>query len=156
MKVETLRRITRDRRETFEWGNKLAGLLKSGDVVALYGELGSGKTVLAQGICEGLGVKDPVTSPSFTLVQEYTGRLAVAHFDFYRLNSLEEIEALDIDGYFERGGVSIVEWAEKGDPLFPETTFRVHIIRPEPGSEDEENIRELRMTTPPGRKLVQL
>ena len=83
MEREVLEIVSGSREETFGWGRRLADLLEVGDVVALYGELGSGKTVFAQGVCEGLEVREYVTSPSFTLIHEYEGRIRVFHFDFY-------------------------------------------------------------------------
>jgi len=153
MEMHPLHIVTRNQQETFGWGKRLASLLEEGDIVALYGELGSGKTVMAQGICEGLEVDTPVTSPSFTLIQEYIGRLKVYHFDFYRLESLSEIESLDIDSYFEQSGVCIVEWAEKGDMLFPDGYFKVHLDHPELNEHFDADARNLCVTPPPGRSL---
>ena len=153
MSTESFHVVTMNRQETFGWGKRFALLLQEGDIVALYGELGSGKTVLTQGICAGLNVKTPVTSPSFTLVQEYIGRLKVYHFDFYRLDSLDEIESLDIDGYIEQQGVCVIEWAEKGDVLLPKTYFKIYLAHPEIGQNVDENTRELCVIPPPGRHL---
>ncbi len=105
--------------ETYNWGKRLAGFLKSGDVVALYGELGSGKTVFVKGVCAGLEVHDVVTSPSFTLIQEYQGRMPVFHFDFYRLTTEHEVEDLNVFDYWESQGISLVEWADRGESLLP-------------------------------------
>ena len=115
--------------ETFEFGKSLAGILKAGDVIALYGDLGSGKTVLVQGVCQGLGVREFVTSPSFTIIQEYSGKYPVAHFDVYRLESTRAIENLDLDGYFEKNGISLIEWAEHGEPFLPPDRFSVRFER---------------------------
>jgi tRNA threonylcarbamoyladenosine biosynthesis protein TsaE len=114
---------------TFRLGRGMAGTLGPGSVVAIRGELGSGKTVLVQGICSGLGVTGFVTSPTFTLIQEYHGRLPVYHFDLYRLENLREIEDLDMTGYFESGGVSLIEWAERAGPLLPKGRIEVAIDR---------------------------
>lgn len=119
-------KITRSAEQTRQWGQKLAVELKRGDLVALYGDLGAGKTVLAQGICRGLGVKETVSSPTFTLVHEYRGRCPVFHFDFYRLSSLREAEDLDLEYYREREGISIVEWPERAESILPEK--RIDII----------------------------
>ena len=115
--------------ETYRLGEKLAQFLHAGDVVALSGELGTGKTVMIKGICNGLHVKEPVTSPSFTLVQEYSGRIPVFHFDFYRLEIIHEIEKLDLDYYFQMDGVCLIEWGEKGEPLLPKETLFIRIDR---------------------------
>ena len=115
--------------ETFECGKSLAGILRAGDVVALYGDLGSGKTVLVQGICQGLEVREFVTSPSFTIIQEYSGKFPVAHFDFYRLESIRAIENLDLDGYFEKSGISLIEWAERVELFLPRNRFSIRFDR---------------------------
>ena len=121
--------VSNHREETFNYGKRLANILKEGDVVALYGELGSGKTVFVQGICAGLDVQDVVTSPSFTLIQEYQGRLPVFHLDFYRLTSVHEVEDLDVLNYWESGGISLVEWADRGEALLPEGKIAVALDR---------------------------
>lgn len=115
--------------ETLNLGHRLAGYLVPGDVIGLKGELGSGKTVFVQGVGQGLNVSDDITSPSFTLVQEYRGTIPVYHFDFYRLNSISDIEDLDFDGYLERNGLVIIEWAENGEPLIPEHHIEVRFER---------------------------
>ena len=127
--MESVDRISTSPEETFRLGREFAGGLKPGSVVAISGELGSGKTVLVQGLCSGLGVSDCVTSPSFTLVQEYRGFCPVYHFDFYRLESVREIEDLDLERYFESGGVSLIEWAERAEPLLPDSRVRIRIER---------------------------
>jgi tRNA threonylcarbamoyladenosine biosynthesis protein TsaE len=83
------------------------------DVVCLTGSLGAGKTTLVQGIAEGIGVKDYVTSPTFIIINEYQGRIPFFHVDLYRLDSVEQIEDLGIEEYFYRGGACVIEWAEK-------------------------------------------
>lgn len=156
METDVLRVVSNDRDETYGWGKKLSGLLKIGDVIALYGELGTGKTVFAQGVCAGLDVYDYVTSPTFTLVQEYTGRMPVFHFDFYRVESLSEIEDLDIDGYMMAGGVCIVEWAEKGEALLPESRISVVLDRIAENGSVAVDKRSIRLTGPKGRGLSDL
>ena len=145
---EDLEIVSASHEETFDWGKRLAGILTNGDVIALYGELGSGKTVFTQGVCTGLGVEDYVTSPSFTLVQEYRGRLSVAHFDFYRLESAEDIEGLDIDGYLMADGVCIIEWAERGELFLPQSRISVYIDRMIEGGVISINERKIRLTGP--------
>lgn len=100
--------------ETRRFGALLGGLLRAGDVVLLHGDLGAGKTAFTQGIGEGLGVPGSISSPTFTLLKEYVGRLPLYHFDLYRLDDPLELEALGFDQYFYGEGVSIVEWAERG------------------------------------------
>ena len=105
--------------ETMELGRKIGEGLGPGDVVGLIGELGTGKTTFTQGLVQGLGVQGYVKSPSFTLVNEYKGRLPVYHLDLYRLGDINEIRELGIEEYFYSDGVTIVEWAEKAIPLLP-------------------------------------
>lgn len=108
-------------------GERLARLLKPGAVVALYGELGSGKTTLIKGIARGLGVREPVRSPSFVIITEYTGPIPVYHIDLYRLNSAEEALAVGLDSYLAGDGVCLVEWAERAEALFPPDTIRIRL-----------------------------
>ena len=94
-------------------------LLKAGDVIALVGDLGMGKTTLAQGVAQGMGIADSVTSPTFTLVQEYGRTLPLFHFDPYRLEQPEAMYDLGFEEYLERGGVVLVEWADRIAALLP-------------------------------------
>jgi len=106
---------TRSERETKELAKELAQKLRGGEVICLMGELGSGKTTFVQGLAEGLGVKAPIISPTFTLVREYFGRLPLFHVDAYRLNGLtvDEIQSqIGLWEYMERGGVVAIEWAD--------------------------------------------
>ena len=111
--------ITSSPEETREFGARLGGLARPGDVFLLVGKLGAGKTCLAQGIARGLGIRGYAASPSFVLVRELYGRLPLYHMDFYRLDNLEEIADLGLDDYFYGQGVTVVEWAEKGLSLLP-------------------------------------
>lgn len=105
--------------ETKDFGIKLGNILKSGDIVCLNGDLGAGKTTLTKSIGLGLGVTDYITSPTFTLINQYNGRLAVYHFDVYRLENVDELYDLGFDEYFYGKGVCIIEWAEKIEKLLP-------------------------------------
>ena len=99
---------------TLQLGRRLAPLLKAGDCVALYGELGAGKTCLVRGLAQGLGIaEDQVASPSFSLINEYPGPLPLFHMDCYRLNLDEEIEELGLEEYFDGPGITVIEWAER-------------------------------------------
>ena len=99
--------------ETQALGTKLAKRLQPGDVIAYFGDLGAGKTALTRGIAQGLGITDIVTSPTYTIVNEYlTGRLPLFHFDMYRLGSSDELFDIGWEDYLERGGVCAVEWSE--------------------------------------------
>jgi tRNA threonylcarbamoyladenosine biosynthesis protein TsaE len=117
--------------DTRELGRQLAERLKPGDVVALEGGLGAGKTLFVQGLAAGLGTDPgiPVTSPSYTLVHEYPGPVPLFHLDFYRLTRKESVLELGVEEYFDGGGVSAVEWAEKFAELFGPETIWVKIER---------------------------
>ena len=113
--------------ETAALGEALGRTLGPGDVVALYGELGSGKTCLVQGLVRGLGVTSPATSPTFVLVNEYRGRLPVHHVDAYRTGSLTELMDLGLLDLMGGDGVTLLEWADRAEPLLPARTIRVRI-----------------------------
>jgi tRNA threonylcarbamoyladenosine biosynthesis protein TsaE len=119
--------VTRNPDETIAWGRAFAARLRAGDVVALSGDLGAGKTCLTKGIAAGLGVTAPVTSPTFTLIHEYSGKLPVYHIDLYRLESPRDALAIGILDYFGGNGVCIVEWAEKIADLLPPNVWRMNI-----------------------------
>lgn len=99
--------------ETERVGEKLAALLRPGDILAYYGDLGAGKTAFTRGVAFGLGVTERVTSPTYTIVNEYTsGRMPLFHFDMYRLGSSDELFDIGWEDYLARGGVCAVEWSE--------------------------------------------
>ena len=99
--------------ETEAVGRKLAAQLQPGDVLAYYGDLGAGKTAFTRGLAAGLGVTEPVTSPTYTIVNEYlSGRLPLFHFDMYRLGSADELFDIGWEDYLARGGICAVEWSE--------------------------------------------
>ena len=104
--------ITNAPQETMNVGREIASGLKRGDVIYLSGELGSGKTVFVKGICQGLGVKERVTSSSFVIATEYRGKILVSHVDLYRLDD-KSIADLPIDEYIFNDGVTIIEWADR-------------------------------------------
>jgi tRNA threonylcarbamoyladenosine biosynthesis protein TsaE len=107
--------------ETESFGRKFAGNVKPGDVLALTGELGSGKTQFVKGLAAALGSKTTATSPTFTLIHEYSGgRLPIYHFDFFRIEDRQSAERLGLDDYFFGDGISVVEWADKFPDLIPE------------------------------------
>jgi tRNA threonylcarbamoyladenosine biosynthesis protein TsaE len=118
---------TRSARETEKLGERIGRALKANDVLALKGDLGAGKTTLIQGIAKGLGIKDYVTSPTFTLINEFKGRLALYHVDLYRLNDVCDAENIAIEEYFTKGGVTAIEWAEKIKELLPEKRIDISI-----------------------------
>lgn len=99
--------------ETQALGQKLASRLAPGDVIAYFGDLGAGKTAFTRGLAQGLGITDPVTSPTYTIVNEYLGgRLPLFHFDMYRLSSADDLFDIGWEDYLDRGGVCAVEWSE--------------------------------------------
>ena len=105
--------------ETQALGKKLAESLRPGDVIAYFGDLGAGKTAFTRGIAEGLGVSEQVTSPTYTIVNEYlSGRLPLFHFDMYRLGSSDELFDIGWEDYLARGGVCAVEWSENVEGAF--------------------------------------
>src|SRR5262245_25200792 len=108
-------------------GARLAERLGPGDVVALTGELGAGKTCFTQGLARGLGVTGRAVSPTFVLVNEYRGRLPVHHVDAYRTTSLTELLDLGLDELLDGDGVTVIEWADKVGPLLPARTIHVRI-----------------------------
>lgn len=118
---------TNDAESTSHIGYLLAQVLSPGDVVALSGELGSGKTCLVQGICRGLSVSDDVTSPTYTLVNEYRGRLPIYHFDLYRLEDETSVLDIGFEEYIDGPGVCLVEWADKFPDILPDTRIDVAI-----------------------------
>ncbi|MFC1666858.1 tRNA (adenosine(37)-N6)-threonylcarbamoyltransferase complex ATPase subunit type 1 TsaE [Candidatus Omnitrophota bacterium] len=119
--------ITRSPEETIRLGQKLARRLSRGDVVALYGDLGSGKTTFTKGVGKGLGVKDSrrINSPTFVLIKEYEARVSVYHLDLYRLNNLQDIEDIAVEEYIYGDGVTIIEWAEKIKEILPKKHINV-------------------------------
>ena len=120
--------VTNSAAETRALGEKLASRLKPGDVVVLEGELGAGKSELARGIAKGLGVTETVTSPSFTILNVYeSGRCPLYHFDWYRLESEEELYELGMDEYLGGDGIAVVEWAERCPDAVPENVLRIRL-----------------------------
>lgn len=141
---------------THALGERLGHLLGSGDIVLLTGDLGAGKTALAQGIARGLGVAGPVSSPTFTILKEYAGRIPLYHFDLYRIEHPDELEALGFADYFYGEGVSVVEWAERGEDdveggaPWPEDALRINIA----AEGAEARMLRLSATGPRGEALL--
>jgi tRNA threonylcarbamoyladenosine biosynthesis protein TsaE len=114
--------------ETFELGNRLGSKAKAGEIYTLTGDLGTGKTVFAQGFAGGLGITEYVNSPTFTILQVYDGgKLPFYHFDVYRIEDPEEMFEVGFDEYLEGDGVCLIEWAELVDELIPEGAVRIKI-----------------------------
>lgn len=112
---------TRNPEETFRLGQELAENAAAGQVFTLTGDLGVGKTVFTQGFAKGLGIDEPVSSPTFTIVQVYeSGRLPFYHFDVYRIGDVEEMDEIGFDDYVMGDGVSLIEWADLIEEILPE------------------------------------
>lgn len=118
---------TKSDAETLKAGEKFAGTLKPGDVVALDGDLGAGKTVFARGIAKGLGIAEVIVSPTFTILREYEGNPPLYHFDVYRIGDPDELFDIGFSEYLDGEGISVVEWAEKVPELLPGRTICVRI-----------------------------
>ena len=121
--------VIRGERETEEFGRALAEKLEAGDVLALIGDLGTGKTTLTKSIAKGLGIEEMITSPTFTIVSEYfSGRLPLFHFDVYRLSGEDEAFEAGLEEYFDRGGICVIEWADIIEGLLPENTKYIFLV----------------------------
>ena len=121
--------ISESYEETLAIARSFAETLKAGDTVCLYGGLGAGKTAFVQGLAEGLGIGEPVTSPTFTIVNEYYGRLPLYHFDVYRIADPDEMYEIGYDEYVYGDGVSVIEWSELIDEILPEKRYNVTISK---------------------------
>ena len=119
---------TRSPEETFALGEKIGRQARKGQVYTLTGDLGTGKTVFTQGVAAGLGIREPVNSPTFTIVQDYEeGRLPFYHFDVYRIGDIEEMEEIGYDDYFFGEGICLIEWAELIEEILPENRISITI-----------------------------
>ena len=152
--------------ETQALGEKLGKTLKQGDVIALVGDLGTGKTCLTQGIARGVGIApgEIVNSPSYILINEYNGALPIYHIDLYRLENSEEIAELGLSEYIEGDGICIIEWAERIADTLPDTCIEIHITladanashggeacEPISDTPEDENIRHIEIQYPVSR-----
>lgn len=113
--------------ETKEVGRKLGKIATTGTVISLRGPLGAGKTIIAKGIAEALGITEAIVSPTFTLVQEYEGRLPMHHLDLYRIDGIEDFEGIGGEELLYSAGITVIEWSEKIEHLLPIQTIRVTI-----------------------------
>ena len=115
-------------KDTYKLGEKIGQMAKPGMVISLTGDLGVGKTVFTQGLAKGLGIEEPVNSPTFTIVQVYEeGRLPLYHFDVYRIGDIEEMDEIGYEDYFYGEGVCLIEWADLIREILPEQMCRVTI-----------------------------
>ncbi|WP_409227671.1 tRNA (adenosine(37)-N6)-threonylcarbamoyltransferase complex ATPase subunit type 1 TsaE [Gudongella sp. SC589] len=127
--------------ETDTFGKRLGELVEAGDVICLNGDLGAGKTTISKSVGLGLGVEDYITSPTFTIINEYQGRLPLYHFDVYRLNDGEDLYDLGVEDYFYGKGVCLIEWAENIQEYLPDDRLELWIYRTE---NPDERIVELK------------
>lgn len=141
---------SRSEQDTDRLGNRIAHVARPGDILALVGTLGAGKTRLVQGIAVALGnAGESITSPTFVLVNEYTrGRLPIYHFDVYRLKDDDEFLELGAEEYFDSAGISLIEWGDRVEHLLPERASVVTINLEDDGS------RQLTVTGPVGERLA--
>lgn len=134
--------VSHSTQETEQFGEEVAKSLRGGDVLAFTGSLGMGKTAFTRGLARGLGCRGRVTSPTFTIVNEYDGKPPLFHFDMYRLGSSDELFDIGWDDYLARGGVCAVEWSERVSDALPDDTIYVDIAR----GEEDENTRTITVT----------
>jgi len=134
--------------DTHAMADSIAGYLRPGDILALCGTLASGKTTFVQGLCKSIGVSVPVNSPTFTLINEYSGKFPVYHFDCYRLESEEELFSLGYEEYFYGEGVVLIEWADRIQTLLPD--YSIHLTFHHDFS--QETSRKITMECPDSRK----
>ena len=113
--------------ETWQLASELAESLDPGTVIALHGDLGAGKTCFIQGLAVALQINEPVTSPTYTLICEYQGKLPLYHIDLYRLSGPEEVLGLGLEEYFESDGLTAIEWAERAEGLLPPDLLHIRI-----------------------------
>jgi tRNA threonylcarbamoyladenosine biosynthesis protein TsaE len=140
---------TRSAEQTAALGERVADLLVGGDIVVLTGDLGTGKTVFAKGIGRGLGVTEPVVSPTFTIVREYEGRVPLQHLDVYRLDHLQEVIDLGLDELLDGHAVTVVEWGEAVSALLGPDRLEVLLsVAPPEEADDDTRVIELRPAGP--------
>ena len=114
--------------DTYEIGKKIGQEAQPGQVICLYGDLGVGKTVFTKGLADGLGITEPIQSPTFTIVREYEeGRLPLYHFDVYRIGDIEEMDEIGYEDCFYGDGVSLIEWSQLIEEILPEHVIRITI-----------------------------
>lgn len=122
--------LTNNADETYMLGEKLGSLAMPGQVITLSGDLGVGKTVFAKGFARGLGIDEPITSPTFTILQEYnTGKIPLYHFDVYRVADPEEMYEVGFDDYIYGNGVCLIEWAELINDILPRNIISINIMK---------------------------
>jgi tRNA threonylcarbamoyladenosine biosynthesis protein TsaE len=136
----TARAVTRSVDDTLALASAVGELLLPGDVVSVAGDVGAGKTVFARGVARGLGISEPVVSPSFTIVREYDGRVPLVHVDVYRINMIQELHDLGFEEVVRDDAITLVEWGDVIDALLPRQRLDVRLAA---GGADDERIVEL-------------
>ena len=140
--------VTSSARETQQLAQDLLAENPSLSVLALHGELGSGKTCFVQGLALGLGIKQAVTSPTFTLINEYTGSRSLYHIDLYRMTGPDDLHSIGFEEYLETDGITAIEWPGCADDLLPPHTMHIYF-----DAGDSETERRIRTTSSPAGKL---
>jgi len=139
--MNTMTRLSKDTAETIQYGEELSRLLKKGDIVCLFGELGSGKTTFVKGLAKGLRVSpNKVHSPTFVLMNAYEGKIPLFHFDFYRIEKSSELSSIGYDEFLYDEGIAVVEWAEHFGALMPKEYLKIRF------QHKGENKREIKIS----------
>ena len=121
--------VSRSAAETEAFAAAFADRLQAGDVIALYGGLGAGKTTFVRALAHGLGTTSEVSSPTFALVHEYDARIPIAHFDMYRIHTADDLYSTGFFDYLDAGCVLVIEWSENIEPYLPDRLYRIRIAR---------------------------
>lgn len=134
--------ISNSAADTQKIAAELVNTLTPGSVICMYGDLGAGKTAFVQGMAVALGIDEPVTSPTFTIVNEYYGKMPLYHFDVYRIGSSDEMFEIGFDEYIDGDGISVIEWAELIEDILPEDRINITILK---NMEKGEDYREIKV-----------
>ena len=129
MKNKLLCEVSNCPEDTWKIAEKLVSLVNKQGIIALHGDLGAGKTCFVQGMSRALGIGIPISSPTYTLIDEYEGENPLYHIDLYRLSNSIEVLGIGLEEYFEKDGLIAIEWAERGEDLLPEDSIHVHIYK---------------------------
>ncbi len=129
MKNKLLCEVSNCPEDTWKIAEKLVSLVNKQGIIALHGDLGAGKTCFVQGMSRALGIGIPISSPTYTLIDEYEGENPLYHIDLYRLSNSIEVLGIGLEEYLEKDGLIAIEWAERGEDLLPEDSIHVHISK---------------------------
>ena len=148
--MSTFKQLSKSENETLKLGQKVAGCLKSGDILCLEGDLGAGKTTFVKGLAQGLNIKmDKVHSPTFTLMNIYDSKLPLFHFDLYRMDDIQEILNIGYEEFLFGDGIAVIEWADKLKELLPQEYLKIEFSH---AGENQRNIT----ITPVGKRYEHL